>query len=51
MAALRQHVDSTILTVAILEGCDHPLQRDGELIDGYADHLLRFMTRVTRPKR
>lgn len=47
VAALRSHVATGLLDVAILEGGDHRLMADGSefLVDGYLDTVVSFVQR------
>ena len=48
VAAFLECVDPTLLTVAVLAGGDHRLQRGDPpvLVDGYRDTLIRFIAAV-----
>ncbi len=47
VAALEQHIEPGLLTTAVFDDGDHRLLRDGDLVDGYADRLTRFLARMT----
>jgi pimeloyl-ACP methyl ester carboxylesterase len=49
VAAFLSNVDPTLLTIAVLAGGDHRLQRGDPpvLVDGYTDLLTRFITRFS----
>jgi pimeloyl-ACP methyl ester carboxylesterase len=43
VAAFESYVAPELLTVAVLPGGDHRIQRDGQLVDDYFDTLSAFV--------